>query len=57
MLVKLFGIGIYNAIIGNDRSVEEVCRLINRPRTKKKQKHIIKLNLRMLIIKVKAKMM
>ena len=26
MLVKLFGIGIYNAIIGTDRSIEEVCR-------------------------------
>ncbi len=38
MLVKLFGIGIYNAIIGTDRSVEEVCRLINRPRTKKEAK-------------------
>ncbi len=38
MLVKLFGIGIYNAIIGADRSVEEVCRLINRPRTKKEAK-------------------
>ena len=38
MLVKLFGIGIYNAIIGSDRSVEEVCRLINRPRTKKEAK-------------------
>ena len=34
MLVKLFGIGIYNAILGNDRSVEEVCRLINRPEQK-----------------------
>ena len=38
MLVKLFGIGIYNAIIGSDRSVEEVCRLINRHRTKKEAK-------------------
>ena len=38
MLVKLFGIGIYNAIIGSDRSVEKVCRLINRPRTKKEAK-------------------
>lgn len=38
MLVKLFGIGIYNAIIGTDRSVDEVCRLINRPRTKKDAK-------------------
>ncbi len=38
MLVKLFGIGIYNAIIGNDRSIDEVCKLINRPRTKKEAK-------------------
>lgn len=38
MLVKLFGIGIYNAIIGIDRSVDEVCRLINRPRSKKEAK-------------------
>lgn len=37
-LVKLFGIGVYNAIIGNDRSVDEVCRLINRPRLKKEAK-------------------
>ena len=39
MLVKLFGIGIYNAIIGNDRSVDEVCKLINRPRSKKDAKN------------------
>ena len=35
LLVKLFGIGIYNAIIGNDRSVDQVCRLLNKPRSKK----------------------
>ena len=38
ILVKLFGIGVYNAIIGNDRSVDEVCKLINRPRGKKEAK-------------------
>ncbi len=38
MLVKLFGIGIYNAVLGTDRSVEEVCKLINRPRSKKEAK-------------------
>lgn len=38
MLIKLFSIGVYNAVIGADRSVEEVCRLINRPRTKKEAK-------------------
>ena len=44
MLVKLFGIGIYNAIIGNDRSVDEVCRLINRPRSKKDAKIYYKID-------------
>ena len=38
ILIKLFGIGIYNAIIGDDRSIEEVCRLINKPRSKKEAK-------------------
>ena len=37
-LVKLFGIGVYNAIIGNDRSIDEVCRLIYKPRLKKEAK-------------------
>ena len=44
MLVKLFGIGVYNAIIGNDRSVDEVCKLINRPRTKKEAKTYYKID-------------
>ena len=54
MLVKLFGIGIYNAIIGNDRSVDEVCNLINRPRTKKDAK-IIKLKMKMMLVRWKYK--
>jgi len=41
ILVKLFGIGIYNAIIGNDRSTDEVCRLLNSPRSKKRSKIIL----------------
>ncbi len=44
MLVKLFGIGVYNAIIGSDRSVDEVCRLINRPRAKKDAKIYYKID-------------
>lgn len=44
ILVKLFGIGIYNAIIGNDRSINEVCRLINRPRSKKDAKIYYKID-------------
>jgi len=44
ILIKLFGIGIYNAIIGNDRSAKEVCRLINRPRSKKEAKVYYKID-------------
>ena len=43
MLVKLFGLGIYNAIIGQDRSIDEVCRLINKPRTKRDAKQYFKI--------------
>lgn len=45
MLVKLFGIGIYSAMIGQDRSIEEVCKLINKPRTKKEAKQYYKIEI------------
>ncbi len=38
ILLKLFSIGIYNALIGADRNIEEVCKLINKPRAKKDAK-------------------
>lgn len=38
ILLKLFSIGIYNAILGADRNIDEVCKLINKPRTKKDAK-------------------
>ncbi|MBR1803175.1 MAG: hypothetical protein IJ777_04370 [Clostridia bacterium] len=38
LLVKLFGIGIYSALIGKDRSITNVCDLLNKPRTKKEAK-------------------
>ncbi len=44
MLSKLFGIGIYSAIVGQDRSTEEVCKLINKPRTKKEAKSYYKID-------------
>ena len=44
ILVKLFGIGIYNAMIGKDRTTEEVCRLINKPRSKKEAKLYYKID-------------
>lgn len=44
MLVKMFGIGIYNAILGDDRSVEEVCSLLKTPRNKKEAKIYYKID-------------
>lgn len=38
LLVKLFGIGVYNALLGKDRSITKVCELLARPRTKKEAK-------------------
>ncbi|MDO5556987.1 MAG: hypothetical protein Q4G05_01910 [Clostridia bacterium] len=32
MLEKMLELGIYNCLVGNDRSLEKVCRLINTPR-------------------------
>ena len=43
MLSKFFGIGIYNAVIGNDRSIEEVCNLIRKPRSKRDAKTYYKI--------------
>lgn len=43
MLIKLFGLGIYNAIIGQDRSVDSVCKLINKPRNKREAKQYYKI--------------
>ena len=44
ILVKLFGIGIYNALLGQDRSTENVCNLLNKPRTKKEAKIYYKID-------------
>ena len=38
ILVKFFGIGIYNALLGQDRSTTNVCNLLNKPRSKKEAK-------------------
>lgn len=34
MLVKIYKKDIYSAIVGQDRSIDEICRLINQPRDK-----------------------
>ena len=38
ILSKLFSIGVYNAVMGKDRNLTELCKLINRPRSKKEAK-------------------
>lgn len=38
MLKKLFEAKIYNALIGDDRNIDKLCQLMNRPRTKKEAK-------------------
>ena len=43
LLVKLFSIAIYDALIGQDRRIEEVCKLLNKPRTKKEAKTYYKI--------------
>ena len=43
-LVKIFGIGIYNALLGTERSMEQVCKLINKPRVKKEAKMYYKID-------------
>ena len=44
ILNKIFGIGIYSALLGQDRSIENVCELINKPRTKKDAKIYYKID-------------
>lgn len=44
ILVKLFGIGIYDAVIGKDRKIDEVCHLIRRPRSKKEAKEYYRID-------------
>lgn len=44
LLIKLFGIGVYSALVGQDRSIEEVCKLIQKPRSKKEAKVYYKID-------------
>ena len=44
LLIKLFGIGVYNALLGKDRSIDEVCKLIHKPRSKKEAKVYYKID-------------
>ncbi len=44
LLMKLFGIGVYSALLGQDRSIDEVCKLIQKPRSKKEAKIYYKID-------------
>lgn len=44
LLIKLFGIGVYSALLEQDRSIDEVCKLIHKPRTKKEAKIYYKID-------------
>ena len=44
LLIKLFGIGVYDVLVGQDRSVEKVCELLNKPRSKKEAKLYYKID-------------
>ena len=44
LLIKLFGIGVYDVLVGQDRSVEKVCELLNKPRSKKEAKVYYKID-------------
>ena len=57
ILVKLFGISIYNALVGQDRSIDEVCKLIKKPRSKKEAKYYLELIQKRLHINQKMKAM
>ena len=43
ILTKLFSIGLYSALIGSDRTIENLCTLINKPRTKREAKSYYKI--------------
>ena len=44
MLTKIFGIGIYNALLGEERNIDNLCKLMNQPRTKKEAKIAYKID-------------
>ena len=42
LLVKLFGLGAYGVLVGQDRSIQKVCSLLYKPRSKKEAKQYYK---------------
>lgn len=44
ILVKIFGLGIYNALLTPDKSLDNVCKLLYRPRSKKEAKEYYRID-------------
>lgn len=44
IIAKYFSIGIYDVLVGNDRTITKICELINKPRNKKEAKMYYHLN-------------
>ena len=44
IISQLFTLGVYNILTGRDRTIQNVCALINQPRNKKKAKMLYNLN-------------
>ena len=44
LLSKMFNIGIYNILIGEDRTIGKVCEMINKPRNKKEAKRFLEVD-------------
>ena len=44
ILNKLFGIGVYSILLGQDRTIQNLCEMINKPRTKKEAKQYYKID-------------
>lgn len=44
IISQLFTLGIYNILVGRDRTIQNVCALIDKPRNKKKAKMVYNIN-------------
>ena len=44
LLARLFGLGIYGVLVGQDRSIQKVCGLLYKPRSKKEAKQYYKVD-------------
>lgn len=51
IISQLFTLGVYNILVGRDRTIQNVCALIDQPRNKKKAKMVYNINPKGLLYK------